>query len=1085
MSETPNVTQIPPGYLNDILGDPANSWSTRVSADESPWSLLGRATAERTSNTLDTIGALRGILLRVIVPADAPASPVNEALKAFNVAVPELKKYVVRIPEFSHAIPAPESLNADGKTNTPFDNILIDMHQEQFIFEAISTEVDSIEVQPGQEVWVRFGNSAALSDPQYLGPVEVGPTVAGSTVSAQGACRGQSQYGSDGAPGAPIGGRYVAPVTTAAGEPIAVTLGRQEAPAGTVGDNLLLYYLYERQLQFLEPLKEHWTKDNLKKYCQYAASNYGETEAEKKWLAEMVWGVMFGETDETYQPRGIFAASPSEPAGQKQTAYGMGQIITARFRGEKRIYGDSISWAHHDLLDPAMTINTIILSYKRLWKRNNGPPPEDSSQTGDWWAGPGAGATKTDQIKAKGPGVLVLDKDEGTENPPNAFTNPELLEEWKKVAEERPLPLYITYEQWKEKVPPTPENIYPNYGITPDQTAPEGLAGRGPAEGTNANVPGANTSIERPNTENPPPLPEGDTSNTADTGENPEETPQTAESAEPWTKVASVARVHIRGKNRGKGRSEWGVPKMVEYLHGMANVPGGENEPNGGGWWIGDVSHRGGGIQVGHQSHQSGIDVDITVPKKGGKMGGNMGAGTPENPQNFTFANVGVSQLDTEVCMAYFKYSLPYVKKIYFDQALINKCKTTGQEWVQQGKITQEEYVRIFRIVKHWPNHANHFHTRLSTPGIKDPQSKGRRDPNAPVLEQGQEPSTGAIRRGSPACGPGTVGGSNGRRRGGIGSSNLPPSRSANLTPRTTADKYREHIKAQKERMKEAMSRQPSLASKKGSHRGVNNIIVGGQPVATPFKVIRYDGTVPGFPQKIEGSGKAWWDPEFPQSTNRVALSRTRGGTNQGWYRKNETITHVTFHNYGNATAREFKPGYSIAATFAKRGFIGHFFIAPNGQICQAADMLCRTSHNAGKPLRTGTNGFSIGIDLGPGAHSHRVQGENLSETAVLPPEAGRIHLRRYNMNSWNRPTSVSVGKRATHEAAYALIKWFEGQTAIKHKYAFADARLDTTQLRESNVQAHSQLENNRIDGMTYIFWAGAYNKPGKVEIDF
>ena len=1086
MAETPNVTQIPPGYLNDILNDPANSWSTKVRADESPFSLLGRATAERTSNALETMGALRGVLLRVIEPTgDGSTSVTNETLKAFNVAPPKLKKFVVRIPELCHAIPAPENLSVDYGSMSPFDRTLVDMHQEQFLFEAVTTEVSNMAVQPGQLVWVRFGNPAALSDPQYLGPVETGPTVAGSTVSALEACSGQSQYGSTGAQGSQIGGKYAPPVTTAAGQPIPVTLGRQEAPAGTEGWRLLLYYLYERQLQFLNTLRQYWTKDNLKKYCQYAAANYGETPEEKEWLARMAWGVMFRES--SHVPVGIFAGNPNPPGGPKSTAYGMGQILTTRFRGEKRIYGETLAWEHHDLLDPAMTINTIILSYKRLWKKYNGTV--EKQKTGDWWAGPGNGARKANDIEEQGPKVLVLDKDEGTENPPNAFTNPELLEEWKKIAEERPLPLYITYEQWKEKVPPTPENIYPNYGITPDKTAPEGLAGRGPAEGTNANVTPANVTIERPNAENPPPPseapPPGTTGETEEASENPEQGTQTAESAEPWTKVESIPRVHVRGRNRGKGRSEWGVPKMVEYLHGMANIPGGENEPNGGGWWIGDISTRGGGEQVGHQSHQSGIDVDITVPVKNGKMGGNMAAGTPENPNNFTFANVGVSQLDTEVCMEYFRYSLPFVKKIYFDQALINKCKTKGQEWVQQGKITQDEYTRIFRVVKHWPNHANHFHTRLSTPGIKDPRSSGRRDANAPVLVQGQEPSTGPIQRGGPACGPGTVGGSNGRRRGGIGSSRLPPARSANLTPRTTADNYREHMKAQVERMKGAMSRQPSLASKRGSHKGVKNIIVGGRPVPTPFKVIRYDGTVPGFPQKIEGAGKAWWDPNFPQSTDRVALSRTRGGTNQGWYRKNETITHVTFHNYGNATAREYKPGHSIAATFAKRGFIGHFFIDGNGQISQAVDILCRTSHNAGSALGTGTNGFSIGIDFGPGAASRRAQGENFAETAVLPAEAGRVHLRKYNKDSWARPTSVSVGKRATYEAAYELIKWFEGQTAIKHKYAFIDARLDTAQLRESNVQAHYQLQDNRVDGITYMFWAAAYNKPGKVEIDF
>ena len=43
----------------------------------------------------------------------------------------------------------------------------------------------------------------------------------------------------------------------------------------------------------------------------------------------------------------------------------------------------------------------------------------------------------------------------------------------------------------------------------------------------------------------------------------------------------------------------------------------------------------------------------------------------------------------------------------------------------------------------------------------------------------------------------------------------------------------------------------------------------------------------------------------------------------------------------------------------------------------------------------------------------------------------------------------------------------------------------DGLTIRESNVQAHYQLQDNRVDGITYMFWAAAYNKPGKVEIDF
>ena len=37
----------------------------------------------------------------------------------------------------------------------------------------------------------------------------------------------------------------------------------------------------------------------------------------------------------------------------------------------------------------------------------------------------------------------------------------------------------------------------------------------------------------------------------------------------------------------------------------------------------------------------------------------------------------------------------------------------------------------------------------------------------------------------------------------------------------------------------------------------------------------------------------------------------------------------------------------------------------------------------------------------------------------------------------------------------------------------------------KSSVQAHHQLQDNRRDGMAYIFWAASQNKPGRVSVDW
>ena len=308
-----------------------------------------------------------------------------------------------------------------------------------------------------------------------------------------------------------------------------------------------------------------------------------------------------------------------------------------------------------------------------------------------------------------------------------------------------------------------------------------------------------------------------------------------------------------------------------------------------------------------------------------------------------------------------------------------------------------------------------------------------------------------------------------------------------------TKSRYYAHVSAQKSAALKQHNSTPALASKKGEHKGVNNIIFQGKQVSCPFKVVRYDGTVPGFKRKVSGGGKAWWDPKNPESKKRNALSKVKGGLGGGWFRKASRITHFTMHNYGSVKGK-FKPGAGVAATFASKGWMGHFAIDTNGQIFQTCDASIRTSHNGGSGLkpRTSTNGFSIGIDfldgcaetsLGAATGGKKSGWKNKGRT---PSVAGKVCLRRFNQGGkWNRPSMVSSGPRAMHEACYALIKFLSTITGIKHRYAAVDGRLDSAQLRKSRVQSHYQLQNNRLDGMSYIWWAWATGKPGAVKSGF
>ena len=52
-------------------------------------------------------------------------------------------------------------------------------------------------------------------------------------------------------------------------------------------------------------------------------------------------------------------------------------------------------------------------------------------------------------------------------------------------------------------------------------------------------------------------------------------------------------------------------PEMISYLEKLTQVGDGE-------WRIGDISYPGGGPMDLHKSHQTGLDVDISIPLKGG-----------------------------------------------------------------------------------------------------------------------------------------------------------------------------------------------------------------------------------------------------------------------------------------------------------------------------------------------------------------------------------------------------------------------------------------------------------------------------------
>lgn len=128
---------------------------------------------------------------------------------------------------------------------------------------------------------------------------------------------------------------------------------------------------------------------------------------------------------------------------------------------------------------------------------------------------------------------------------------------------------------------------------------------------------------------------------------------------------------------------------------------------------IGDLSARGGGKIGDHHSHQSGLDVDV----------GFYFHQVPEGyPDRFVAAN---ADLDLEATWALL---LAFVRTAHLDTGvqiifLDHAVQRRLYEFARKRGTPAEDLAMIFQyprskdtlagLVRHWPNHADHFHVRF------------------------------------------------------------------------------------------------------------------------------------------------------------------------------------------------------------------------------------------------------------------------------------------------------------------------------------------------------------------------------------
>ena len=196
-----------------------------------------------------------------------------------------------------------------------------------------------------------------------------------------------------------------------------------------------------------------------------------------------------------------------------------------------------------------------------------------------------------------------------------------------------------------------------------------------------------------------------------------------------WVKIEGNDRVHL--KSFGKRRKQHGTAKMQHYLSGLKTVPAGNNVPSQPkmqnfkqGWYIEDVSYPNPQRPTGgHKSHQTGIDVDFSIPMNDGKMN-ILPAG-----KKWRFKNVNVADLDIEMNLLFLKYTAPHASAVFLDRSLIAVLKNaaTIKSDAGTGGWNKDLFNVIFGprkyggfYITHVSGHRNHYHVRLKPPGLND-----------------------------------------------------------------------------------------------------------------------------------------------------------------------------------------------------------------------------------------------------------------------------------------------------------------------------------------------------------------------------
>jgi len=190
-------------------------------------------------------------------------------------------------------------------------------------------------------------------------------------------------------------------------------------------------------------------------------------------------------------------------------------------------------------------------------------------------------------------------------------------------------------------------------------------------------------------------------------------------------------------------RRKWGSPLMKNYLESLRYVGDGN-------WYVQDIGKKGGGKISGHKSHQTGVNVDLSIPmapgvknkshteydgwknkvtgiRRGRRFWGQKGANKGHAVYQKRSGKLGffspiaiknnkkISNIDIPRTMEFLEHTLPIASQVLLDKLHIKKLKLYAKTPKDKGGLgwDRKKTDSFFRKVKHHENHGHHFHIKL------------------------------------------------------------------------------------------------------------------------------------------------------------------------------------------------------------------------------------------------------------------------------------------------------------------------------------------------------------------------------------